>query len=136
MRFMVMVRADRHSEAGQLPDTGMLEAMGKYNEELLKAGILLAGEGLRPSSAGARVKFEAGKTTVTDGPFGQPRELIAGFWLMQVKSQQEVIEWIRRCPLGEGEIEIRQIAELSDFAASDPSGKLREAEVRLRGRLQ
>ena len=123
MRFMVMVKATKDSEAGVLPDEKLLADMGKFNEELAKAGVLLAGEGLQPSSKGARVKFsEGGKRTVIDGPFAEAKELVAGFWLIQVKSKEEAIQWASRCPdpLGPGEtaqIEIRQVFEMSDFPA-------------------
>src|SRR6187397_455747 len=112
MRFMVLVKADKNSEAGVLPDTKLLAAMGKYNEELVKAGVMLAGEGVHPSSKGARVKFSGGKKTVIDGPFAETKELVAGFWIWQVKSKAEAIEWVKRCPNpaeGESEIEIRQV---------------------------
>ena len=120
MRFMVLVKADKNSEAGVLPDEKMLTEMGKFNEELVKAGVLLAGEGLQPSSKGARVKFSGAKRTVIDGPFAETKELIAGFWLWQVKSKEEAIEWVKRCPNpleGESVIEIRQVQEMSDFPA-------------------
>lgn len=138
MRFMVLVKADKNSEAGILPSQELLAAMGKYNEELAKAGVLLAGEGLQPSSKGARVRFSGSKRTVIDGPFAETKELIAGFWLIQVKSKEEAIEWVKRCPNpmdGETEIEIRQVFEASDFAASDPTGELMEAEERLRAQV-
>ena len=119
MRFMVMVRATKSSEAGALPDEKLLAEMGKFNEELVKAGVMLAGEGLQPSSKGARVKFSGDKRTVTDGPFTEAKELIAGFWLWQVKSKEEAIEWVKRCPNPmpgmESEIEIRQVFEAEDF---------------------
>ena len=118
MRFMVIVKATKDSEAGVLPSEGLLTAMGKYNEELAKAGILLAGEGLQPSSKGARVRFSGAKRTVIDGPFAETKELIAGFWLWKVKSKQEAIEWVKRCPNpmpGDSEIEIRQVFEAEDF---------------------
>jgi len=118
MRFMVIVKATKDSEAGVLPSEGLLTAMGKYNEELAKAGILLAGEGLQPSSKGARVRFSGPKRTVVDGPFAETKELIAGFWLWKVKSKEEAIEWVRRCPNpmpGDSEIEIRQVFEAEDF---------------------
>jgi len=137
MRFMVIVKANKDSEAGMLPTGQQLAAMGKFNEELVKAGVLLAAEGLQPSSKGARVKFESGKRTVIDGPFAETKELVAGFWLLQAKSQEEVVEWIKRVPVeawndGDGEIEIRQVFEADDFASSDPTGELRAAEERLR----
>jgi len=115
---MVIVRATKDSEAGALPSVGLLTAMGKYNEELAKAGILLAGEGLQPSSKGARVRFSGAKRTVIDGPFAETKELIAGFWLWKVKSKEEAIEWVKRCPNpmpGDSEIEIRQVFEAEDF---------------------
>ena len=114
MRFMILLKADQNTEAGLLPGEEMLAAMTKYNEELARAGVLLAGEGLHPSSKGARVKFSGDKRTVTDGPFTEAKELIAGFWLIQVKSKEEAIEWVKRCPNpleGEAEIEIRQVYE-------------------------
>ena|SRR5947209_5478926 len=118
MRFMVMVKASRDSEAGKMPSRELLEAMGKYNEELAKAGILLAGEGLHPSSKGARVRFSGSKRTVVDGPFTETKELVAGYWLWQVKSKEEAIEWVKRCPnpmSTDSEIEIRQVFEAADF---------------------
>jgi hypothetical protein len=118
MRFMVIVKATKDSEAGALPSEELLTAMGKYNEELAKAGILLAGEGLQPSSKGARVRFSGAKRTVVDGPFAETKELVAGFWLWKVKSKEEAIEWVRRCPNpmpGDSEIEIRQVFEAEDF---------------------
>ena len=137
MRFMVMIKADKNSEAGELPDEKLLTEMGKYNEELAKAGVLLAGEGLQPSSKGARVRFSGDKRTVIDGPFSETKELIAGFWLFQVKSKEEAIEWVKRCPnplKGESEIEIRQVFEASDFGPA-LTPELREAEERLRSQL-
>ncbi|HSN41869.1 MAG TPA: YciI family protein [Burkholderiales bacterium] len=118
MRFMVMVKATKDSEAGVLPSEELLTAMGKYNEELAKAGIMLAGEGLQPSSKGARVRFSGSKRTVVDGPFAETKELVAGFWLWKVKSKEEAIEWVKRCPNpmpGDSEIEIRQVFEAEDF---------------------
>jgi hypothetical protein len=118
MRFMVIVKATKDSEAGALPSVELLTAMGKYNEELAKAGILLAGEGLQPSSKGARVRFSGAKRTVIDGPFAETKELVAGFWLWKVKSKDEAIEWVKRCPNpmpGDSEIEIRQVFEAEDF---------------------
>ena len=121
MRFMVIVKANKDSEAGVLPSEKMLTEMGRYNEELVKAGVMLAGEGLHPSSKGARVKFSGAKRTVIDGPFTETKELIAGFWLWQVKSKEEAIEWVKRCPNPmpgtEAEIEIRQVFEADDFGA-------------------
>src|SRR5687768_15834628 len=135
MRFMVLVKANKNSEAGVLPDEKLLAEMGKYNEELAKAGVLLAGEGLHPSSKGARVRFSGGKRTVIDGPFSETKELIAGFWLIQVKSKEEALEWVKRIPFREGEVEIRQVFETEEFAASDPTGELRAAEERLREQM-
>ena len=137
MKFMVMVKADKNSEAGVMPSEQLLTEMGKFNEELVKAGVLLAGEGLHPSSKGARVKFSGSKRTVVDGPFAETKELVAGFWLLQVKSREEAIEWIKRCPNpmeGESEIEIRQVFEAEDFGA-EFTPELREAEERLRAQL-
>jgi hypothetical protein len=134
MRFMILVKATKDTEAGVLPDQKLLTEMGKYNQELVKAGVMLAGEGLHASAKGARVKFSGGTRTVIDGPFTEAKELIAGFWLWQVKSKEEAVEWVKRCPNptgGEGEIEIRQVFEASDFGdALTP--ELREAEERLR----
>src|SRR5215468_5654258 len=121
MRVMVIVKADKESEAGVMPDKEILTKMGKYNEELVKAGIMLAGEGLHPTSKGKRIRFSGEKRTVIDGPFAETKELIAGYWILQCKSLPEVIEWIRRCPNPhneDGEIEIRQIFELEDFGES------------------
>src|SRR5713101_4327929 len=118
MRFMVIVKANKDSEAGVLPDKKILTEMGKYNEELSKAGVMLAAEGLQPSSKGVRVKFSGGKPTVIDGPFAETKELVAGFWLWQVKSKEEAIEWLKRAPFGGGtEVEIRQVFEAEDFGA-------------------
>ena len=132
MRFMVLVKASRDSEAGVLPSEQLLSEMGKYNEELVKAGVMLAGEGLQPTSKGARVKFSGPKRTVTDGPFTESKELIAGFWLWQVKSKEEAIEWLKRAPFDGGtEVELRQVFEASDFGdAFTP--ELREKEEQLR----
>ena len=138
MRVMAIVKATKDSEADMMPSEELLTEMGKFNEELVKAGVLLAGEGLRPSSKGARVRFSGSKRTVIDGPFAETKELVAGFWLLQVKSMDEAIEWIKRCPNpmpgNEAEIEIRQVAEAEDFAAADPTGVLREQEEALRAR--
>jgi hypothetical protein len=135
MRFMVIVKADKSSESGALPDEKLLTEMGNYNEELAKAGILLAAEGLQPSSKGARVRFSGTKRTVIDGPFSETKELIAGFWLIQVKSKEEAIEWVKRSPNPfpgtESEIEIRQVYEADDFGA-EFTPELREQEERLR----
>jgi hypothetical protein len=116
MRFMVLVKADKSSEAGVLPDEKSIVAMGKFNEELVKAGVLLTGDGLKPTSKGVRIRFSGGKPTVTDGPFTNVKGLIAGFWMVQVKSKEEAIEWFSRCPPEVGEIEIRQVYESEDFA--------------------
>src|SRR5438067_9056896 len=116
MRFMILVKADKNSEAGALPDEKILTEMTKFNEELAKAGVMLAGEGLHPSSRGARVRFTGGKPIVTDGPFPEVKELIAGFWLWQVKSKEEALDWIKRAPFGAGaEVELRQVFEAEDF---------------------
>jgi hypothetical protein len=133
---MVIVKASEESEAGVLPDEKILSAMGKYNEELVKAGVMLAGEGLHPSSKGVRVKFSGGKRTVTDGPFSETKELIAGFWLWQVKSKEEAVEWLKRAPFDGGtEVELRQVFETEDFGAN-LTPELREQEERLRARLE
>ena len=116
MRFMIIVKANQDSEAGVLPDEKILAEMCKFNEELVKAGVMLAGEGLQASSKGARVKFEGSKRTVIDGPFAETKELIAGFWLWQVKSREEAVEWARRVPFVDGEVELRPVYELDDFA--------------------
>ena len=137
MRFMVIVKANKDSEAGVLPSKEMLTEMGNFNEELVKAGVMLAGEGLQPSSKGARVKFSGSKRTVVDGPFAETKELIAGFWLWQVKSKEEAIAWVKRCPnpmKGESEIEIRQVFEAEDFGA-EFTPELREQKDRLRAQM-
>ncbi len=135
MRFMILVKATEESEAGKLPSEELLTAMGRYNEELIKAGVLLAGEGLQPSSKGARVKFSGDKRTVVDGPFAETKELIAGFWLIQVRSKEEAIEWVKRVPNPmpgtEAEIEIRQVFEAEDFGP-ELTPELREQEQRWR----
>jgi hypothetical protein len=138
MRFMVMVKATPESEAGELPSTELLEAMGRYNEELVKAGIMLAGEGLQPSAKGARVRFNGSDRSVVDGPFAESKELIAGFWLWEVRSLEEAVEWVKRCPNpmdGESEIEIRQVFEADDFGENF-TPELREAEARLREQVE
>jgi len=138
MRFMVIVKADKNSEAGVLPSQELLTEMGKFNEELVKAGVMLAGEGLQPSSKGARVRFSGDKRTVIDGPFAETKELIAGFWLWQVKSLEEAIEWVKRCPnpMGvESEIEIRQVFEPDDFGPA-LTPELREQEEQLRAQTE
>ena len=138
MRFMVIVKADKNSEAGVLPDEKLLADMTKYNEELVKAGVLLAAEGLQPSSKGARVKFSGNKRTVVDGPFAETKELIAGFWLFQVKSKEEAIEWVKRSPNPfpgtESEIEIRQVFEAEDFGPAF-TPELREAEKQIGAKM-
>src|ERR1041384_5201720 len=138
MRFMVIVRATKESEAGGLPDQKLLAEMGKFNEELVKAGVMLAGEGLQASSKGARVRFNGAKRTVIDGPFAETKELIAGFWIWQVKSKEEAIEWVKRAPSPfpgtESEIEIRQVFEAEDFGA-EFTPELREQEERLRAEI-
>ncbi len=135
MRFMIIVKATKNSEAGVLPDEKLLTEMGKYNEELAKAGVLLAAEGLQPTSKGARVRFSGDKRTVIDGPFAETKELIAGYWLWQVKSKEEAIQWVKRCPNPfpgiDSEIEIRQVFEADDFGA-EFTPELREQEARLR----
>ena len=138
MRFMVMVKATKESEAGVLPSAELLAEMGRFNEELARAGVLLAGEGLHPSSRGTRVRFSGGKRTVIDGPFTETKELVAGFWLWQVKSKEEAIEWVKRCPDpmpgSDSEIEIRQVFEPDDFGAN-LTPELREQEEKLRARV-
>jgi len=134
MKFMILVKADKNSEAGAMPDERLLTEMTKFNEELVKAGIMLAGEGLHPSSKGARVRFSGANRTVVDGPFAETKELVAGFWLWKVKSKEEAIEWVKRCPnpmQGESEIEIRQVFEADDFGPA-LTPELREKEERMR----
>ena len=134
---MFMIKADKDSEAGVLPNEQLLTAMGQFNDELVKAGVMLAGEGLHPSSKGARVKFSGEKRTVTDGPFTEVKELIAGFWIWQVNSKEEAIEWVKRCPnpmYGESEIEIRQVFEADDFGA-EFTPELRQQEERQRAEM-
>lgn len=139
MRVMVIIKANKDSEAGVMPSEQLLADMGKYNEELVKSGIMLAGEGLHPSSNGVRVKFSGGKTSVIDGPFTETKELIAGFWLWQVKSMEEAVEWVNRVPNPDGvedaEIEIRQVFEAEDFGA-EFTPELREQEARLRAQIE
>jgi hypothetical protein len=138
MRFMVMIRADKNTEAGVMPDEKLLTAMGNFNEELVKAGVMQAGEGLHPSSKGARVRFSGAKRTVIDGPFAETKELIAGFWIWKTSSLQEAIDWAKRCPNpleGESEIEIRQIFEAEDFGA-EFTPELRAQEDRLRAEIE
>jgi hypothetical protein len=134
MRFMILVKATKDSEAGVMPSEELLAAMGKYNEELVKAGVMLAGEGLHPSSKGARVRFSGKDRTVIDGPFAETKELVAGFWLIQVKSLEEAIEWVKRCPNPmneDSDIEIRQVFEAEDFG-DELTPELREQEERIR----
>src|SRR5437867_5757708 len=136
MRFMVIVKANEESEAGILPDEKLLTEMGKFNEELVKAGVMLAGEGLQASSKGARVKFSGDKRIVTDGPFAETKELIAGFWMWKVNSKQEAIEWLKRAPFGGGtEVEIRQVFEAEDFGP-EFTPELRKQEERLRAQVE
>ncbi|GAB3372673.1 YciI family protein [Massilia agri] len=139
MRFMILLKADKHSEAGEMPDEALLTAMGKFNDELIQAGVMVGGEGLHPSSRGARVHFSKdGGVRVTDGPFAETKELLAGFWIWQVKSKQEAIDWVKRVPMpmlsGEAEIEIRQIFEMDDFGEA-MTPELREQEERQRAAL-
>jgi hypothetical protein len=134
MRFMILVKADKNSEAGVLPDKKLLTEMGKFNDELVKAGVMLAGEGLQSSSKGARVKFSKGKRTVIDGPFSETKELVAGFWLWQVRSKEEAIEWLKRAPFDETEVEIRQIFEAEDFGP-EFTPELRAQEERQRAQI-
>ena len=137
MRFMIIVKATKDSEAGALPSEELLTAMGRFNEELAKAGIMLAGDGLQPSSKGARVRFSGPQRTVIDGPFAETKELVAGFWIWQVKSKEEAIEWVKRCPNpmpGDSEIEIRQVFEAEDFGPA-LSPELRDQEERLRAQV-
>ena len=137
MRFMVIVKATKDSEAGVMPDEKLLAAMGKYNEELVNAGVMLAGEGLQPSSKGARVRFSGPNRTVVDGPFAETKELIAGFWIWKVKSKEEAIEWVKRCPNPHNEdceVEIRRVFEAEDFGA-ELTPELREQEERIRAQV-
>jgi hypothetical protein len=131
MRFMVLVKADKTSEAGVLPSQEILSEMGKFNEELVKAGVMLAAEGLQPTSKGARVRFDGKKRTVTDGPFSETKELVAGFWLWQVKSKEEAIEWLKRAPFDQTEVEIRQVFEADDFGP-EFTPEMRAQEERIR----
>src|SRR3989475_2385078 len=133
MRFMVIVKADKNSEAGVMPGKQLLTDMGKFNEELANAGVMLAGEGLQASSKGARVRFSGGKRTVIDGPFAETKELVAGFWLWQVKSKEEAIEWLKRAPFEDTEVEIRQVFETEDFGEA-LTPELREQEERVRAK--
>jgi hypothetical protein len=136
MRVMVIVKANEESEAGKLPDEKILKDMGNFNEQLAKAGVMLAGEGLKSSKYGKRVKFDGKKRTVTDGPFAETKELIAGFWLWQVKSFEEAVEWLKRAPFDGGtEVEIRQVFETEEFADVDPSGDVRRQENELKKQI-
>jgi hypothetical protein len=134
MRFMILVKANKDSEAGIMPSQELLTAMGKFNEELVNAGVMLAGEGLHPSSKGARVKFSGGKPSVIDGPFTETKELVAGYWIWQVRSKDEAIEWLKRAPFQGEEVEVRQIFEAEDFGA-EFTPELREQEERLRAQV-
>ncbi len=140
MRVMVVVKASKESESGAPPDEKILTAMGQFNEELVKAGIMVAGEGLRPSKHGKRVRFSGASRTVIDGPFAETKELVAGYWLWQVKSMDEAVEWVKRCPNpmpgSDAVIEIRPLYETEDFAAADPSGELRKQENELRKAIE
>jgi hypothetical protein len=137
MRFMVIVKASKESEAGVLPDAKILTEMGKFNEQLVKAGVMLAGEGLHPTKEGVRVRFEGKKRSVIDGPFAETKELVAGFWLWQCKSKEEAIEWLKRAPFDGGtEVEIRQVFETQEFAEQDPTGEIRRKEEELRKIIQ
>jgi hypothetical protein len=135
MRFMLLVKADKDTEAGVLPSQELLTEMGKYNEELVKAGVMLAGEGLQASSKGARVTFTDGKPSVVDGPFAETKELVAGFWLIQAKSKEEAVEWVKRAPFRTGQVEIRQVFEAEDFGPAF-TPELREQEERVRTQAQ
>jgi len=138
MKFMVIVKASKASEAGEMPSEQLLAAMGKYNEELAKAGVMLAGEGLHPSSKGVRVRFSGAKRTVIDGPFAETKELVAGFWLWQVNSREEAVEWLKRCPNPhdeDTEVEMRQVFEAEDFGA-EFTPALREQEERIRAQVE
>jgi hypothetical protein len=139
MKFMIIVKANAETEAGVLPSQELLEAMTKFNEELVDAGVMLAGEGLHPSSKGARVRFSGEQRIVTDGPFAETKELVAGYWIWKLESREEAIEWVKRVPNPtgeEGEIEIRQLFEIDDFAPSDPTGEIREREQQMVQRLR
>jgi hypothetical protein len=136
MRVMVIVKANKDSEAGVLPSQDILTAMGKFNEELVKAGVILAAEGLHPSSKGVRVRFLRESRTVVDGPFTKTKELVAGFWLWRVKSMGEAVEWLKRAPFDQTEVEIRRVYEREEFAPSDPTGELRAAEERMRAQVE
>ena len=133
MRFMIMVPASAESEAGIPPDPKLFEALDRFNQEMVRAGVVLAGEGLQPTSKGARLRFSGGEVTVIDGPFSESKELIAGYWLIQVKSKEEAIAWMKRAPFGDGvTIELRQVGPLEDLTPVDPTGELRAKEAELR----
>jgi hypothetical protein len=137
MKFLVIVKANEDSEAGVLPDEKILTEMGKFNEELVKAGVMLAAEGLRPSKDGVRVRFSGKSRTVTDGPFAETKELVAGFWVWSCRSKEEALEWLKRAPFDGGtEVELRPVFEAEDFAASDPTGEIRRKEAELRATLE
>ncbi len=139
MRVMVIVKANKKSEAGALPSPELLTEMGKFNEELMKAGVIVAAEGLHPSSKGKRVRYTAGRITVVDGPFAETKELVAGFWLWKVKSIEEAVDWVKRCPnphQEDGEIEIRPVFDVEDFAPCDPTGEIRAADARFREQVE
>jgi hypothetical protein len=140
MRVMVIVKATKNSEAGALPSDDLLTKMGQYNEELVKAGVMLAGDGLKPSSTGKRILFSGNKRTVVDGPFSETKELVAGFWIWQVKDLNEAVEWARRCPDPmpgeEAQLELRPVFDMEDFAEADPSGKHRANEAALRQKVE
>lgn len=138
MKVIVLIKASKDSEAGVMPSQQLLKEMGEFNAELVEAGVMLAGEGLQPSSKGKRIVFSGAKRTVIDGPFSETKELVAGFWLWKVKSMEEAVEWMMRCPnphIQDGEVEIRPVFDAEDFAPIDPSGELRSAEARLREQL-
>ncbi|HZV91295.1 MAG TPA: YciI family protein [Candidatus Nitrosocosmicus sp.] len=135
MRFMVLVKADKQSEAGAMPSRELLEAMGKFNEKLIQAGVMLAGEGLHPSSKGVRVRFSGGKKTVLDGPFAETKELVAGFWIWRVNSREEAIEWLKKAPFEETEVEIRQVFETEDFG-QELTPEMRKQEERHRAQAE
>ena len=135
MRFMVIVKGNEESEAGAMPSTEELAEMGRYNEELVKAGVMVAGEGLHPSSKGCRIRFDGDKRTVIDGPFAEAKELVAGFWILQTKTRDEVIEWVKRAPFRSDEVEIRQVFEEEDFG-EEFTPELREQEARMRSQIE
>jgi hypothetical protein len=135
MRFVVLVKANKDSEAGTMPDQKILTDMGNYNDELVKAGVMLAGEGLHPSSKGVRIQYSGAKRTVVDGPFSETKELVAGFWMIQVKSREEAVEWLKRAPFADGEVEIRQVFEADDFGEAY-TPELRAQEERQRAQIE